>query len=66
MKKRIYLAMLAACFALTASACGDSSAVITDNTKTETSSVDDKKAEVDTNLLVFVENVEKDNLMGYY
>ena len=35
MKKKIYLAMFAACFALTASACGDGAAVITDNTKTE-------------------------------
>ena len=66
MKKRIYLAMLAACFALTASACGDSSAVITDNTKTETSSVDDKKAEVGTNRLVSVENVDKYITIGEY
>ena len=29
MKKKIYLAMLAVCFALTASACGDGGAVIT-------------------------------------
>lgn len=35
MKKKIYLAMLAVCFALTASACGDGGAVITDGTKTE-------------------------------
>ena len=32
MKKKIYLAMLAVCFALTASACGDGGAVITDGT----------------------------------
>ena len=35
MKKKIYLAMLAVCFALTASACGDGAAVITEGTKTE-------------------------------
>ena len=35
MKKKIYLAMLAVCFALTASACGDGGAVIADGTKKE-------------------------------
>ena len=53
MKKKIYLAMFAACFALTASACGDGAAVITDNTKTE-KSADNKKAEVGTTRLVSV------------
>ena len=66
MKKRMYLAMLAACFALTASACGDSSAVITDNTKTEKSSADDKKGEVGTTRLVSVENVDKYITIGEY
>ena len=35
MKKRIYLAMLVACFALTATACSDRGAVVTDDTKAE-------------------------------
>ena len=43
MKKKIYLAMLAVCFALTASACGDDGAVITDGTKTE-GAADGKKS----------------------
>ena len=58
MKKKIYLAMLAVCFALTASACGDGGAVITDGTKTE-GAADGKKAETGTTRLVSVENVEK-------
>ena len=65
MKKRIYLAMFAACFALTASACGDGAAVITDNTKTE-KSADNKKAEVGTTRLVSVENVDKYITIGEY
>ena len=65
MKKKIYLAMLAACFALTASACGDGAAVITDNTKTE-KSADNKKAEVGTTRLVSVENVDKYITIGEY
>ena len=65
MKKKIYLAMFAACFALTASACGDSAAVITDNTKTE-KSADNKKAEVGTTRLVSVENVDKYITIGEY
>ena len=65
MKKRIYLAMLAACFALTASACGDGGAVITDNTKTE-KKADDSKAEVGTTRLVSVENVDKYITIGEY
>lgn len=65
MKKKIYLAMFAACFALTASACGDGGAVITDNTKTE-QKTDDKKAEIGTNRLVSVENVDKYITIGEY
>ena len=65
MKKKIYLAMFAACFALTASACGDGTAVITDNTKTE-KSADNKKAEVGTTRLVSVENVDKYITIGEY
>ena len=65
MKKKIYLAMFAACFALTASACGDGAAVITDNTKTE-KSADNKKAEVGTTRLVSVENVDKYITIGEY
>ena len=65
MKKKIYLAMFVACFALTASACGDGAAVITDNTKTE-KSADNKKAEVGTTRLVSVENVDKYITIGEY
>lgn len=65
MKKKIYFAMLAACFAMTASACGDGAAVITDNTKTE-KSADNKKAEVGTTRLVSVENVDKYITIGEY
>jgi len=57
--------MFAACFALTASACGDGGAVITDNTKTE-QKTDDKKAEIGTNRLVSVENVDKYITIGEY
>ena len=65
MKKKIYLAMLAVCFALTASACGDGGAVITDGTKTE-GAADGKKAETGTTRLVSVENVEKYITIGEY
>ena len=65
MKKKIYLAMLAVCFALTASACGDDGAVITDGTKTE-GAADGKKAETGTTRLVSVENVEKYITIGEY
>ena len=51
MKKKIYLAMLAVCFALTASACGNGGAVITDGTKTE-GAADGKKAETGTTCLL--------------
>lgn len=57
--------MLVACFAMTASACGDGAAVITDNTKTE-KSADNKKAEVGTTRLVSVENVDKYITIGEY
>lgn len=65
MKKKIYLAMLAVCFALTASACGNGGAVITDGTKTE-GAADGKKAETGTTRLVSVENVEKYITIGEY
>lgn len=65
MKKKVCLAMFMACFALTASACGDNAAVITDNTKTE-QSADNKKAEVGTTRLVSVENVDKYITIGEY
>ena len=65
MKKKIYLVMLAVCFALTASACGDGGAVITDGTKTE-GAADGKKAETGTTRLVSVENVEKYITIGEY
>ena len=57
--------MLAVCFALTASACGDGGAVITDGTKTE-GAADGKKAETGTTRLVSVENVEKYITIGEY
>ncbi len=60
MKKRIYLAMAAVCLALTASACGSGSAVVTDDTKTES------KAESGTARLVSVENVDKYITIGQY
>lgn len=65
MKKRIYLAMLAVCFALTASACGGNGAVITDNTEAE-QKTEDRKTEVGTNRLVSVENVDKYITIGEY
>ncbi len=60
MKKRIYLAMAAVCLALTASACGSGSTVVTDDTKTES------KAESGTTRLVSVENVDKYITIGQY
>lgn len=65
MKKKIYLAMLAACVALTASACSDGGAVVTDNTKTE-KPADEKKAEVGSTRLVSVDNVDKYITIGEY
>ncbi len=65
MKKKIYLAMLAVCVVLTASACSDGGAVVTDNTKTE-QSADEKKAEVGSTRLVSVDNVDKYITIGEY
>lgn len=61
MKKRIYLAMLVACFALTATACSDRGAVVTDDTKAE-----GKKAEAGSTRLVSVDNVDKYITIGEY
>ena len=68
MKKKIYLAMIAVCFALTASACSDGGAIVTDNTKTEQQKEEktDKTAEVGTGRLVSVENVDKYITIGEY
>lgn len=57
--------MLAACVALTASACSDGGAVVTDNTKTE-KPADEKKAEVGSTRLVSVDNVDKYITIGEY
>lgn len=65
MKKKIYFAMLAVCVALTASACSDGRAVVTDNTKTE-QPADEKKAEVGSTRLVSVDNVDKYITIGEY
>ena len=63
MKKRIFLAVLAGCFVLNASACGD--AIVTDNAKTE-APAGEKKAEAGTARLVSVENVDKYITIGEY
>ena len=65
MKKRIYLAMLVACFALTATACSDGGAVVTDDTKTE-KQAEGKKAEAGSTRLVSVDNVDKYITIGEY
>lgn len=65
MKKRIYLAMLVACFALTATACSDGGAVVTDDTKAE-KQAEGKKAEAGSTRLVSVDNVDKYITIGEY
>lgn len=65
MKKRIYLAMLVACFALTATACSDRGAVVTDDTKAE-KQAEGKKAEAGSTRLVSVDNVDKYITIGEY
>ena len=65
MKKRIYLAMLVACFALTATACSDRGAVVPDDTKAE-KQAEGKKAEAGSTRLVSVDNVDKYITIGEY
>ena len=65
MKKRIYLAMLVACVALTATACSDRGAVVTDDTKAE-KQAEGKKAEAGSTRLVSVDNVDKYITIGEY
>lgn len=65
MKKKIYIAMLAVCVALTASACSGGGAVVTDGTKTE-QSADENKTEVGSTRLVSVDNVDKYITIGEY
>lgn len=65
MKKRIYLAMLVVCFALTATACSDRGAVVTDDTKAE-KQAEGKKAEAGSTRLVSVDNVDKYITIGEY
>ena len=69
MKKKIYLAMIAVCFALTASACSDGGAIVTDNntgTEQQKEEKPGKTAEVGTGRLVSVENVDKYITIGEY
>ena len=65
MVRMVIKVLYAVCFALTASACGNGGAVITDGTKTE-GAADGKKAETGTTRLVSVENVEKYITIGEY
>lgn len=71
MKKKIYLAVLAMCVALTASACGNSTT--TENTKTETTAEqeekkDTKESEVnrDDTRIVSVDKLDKYVTLGEY
>lgn len=58
MKKRIYLAMLAACLALTITGCGESGKTGTDTVETQ-ENTDGKTAEAGVSRLVFCDNVDK-------
>lgn len=73
MKKKIYLAMLAMCVALTATACGSTTNTATDTTakeqnagSTDASKTGGKGAEVGNTRLVSVDNVEKYITIGEY
>ena len=55
MKKRIYLAMLAACLALTMTGCGESGKTGTDTAETQ-ENTDGKTAEAGVSRLVSVDN----------
>ena len=65
MKKRIYLAMLAACLALTVTGCGESGKTETDTAETQENS-DGKTAEAGVSRLVSVDNVDKYITLGEY
>lgn len=65
MKKRIYLAMLAACLALTMTGCGESGKTGTDTAETQENS-DGKTVEAGVSRLVSVDNVDKYITLGEY
>ena len=65
MKKRIYLAMVAACLALTVTGCGESGKTETDTAETQENS-DGKTAEAGVSRLVSVDNVDKYITLGEY
>lgn len=65
MKKRIYLAMLAACLALTVTGCEESGKTGTDTAETQENS-DGKTVEAGVSRLVSVDNVDKYITLGEY
>lgn len=65
MKKRIYLAMVAACLALTVTGCGERGKTETDTAETQENS-DGKTAEAGVSRLVSVDNVDKYITLGEY
>ena len=65
MKKRIYLAMLAACLALTVTGCGESGKTGTDTAETQENS-DGKTVEAGVSRLVSVDNGDKYITLGEY
>lgn len=65
MKKRIYLAMLAACLALTVTGCGESGKTGTDTAETQENS-DGKTVEAGVSRLISVDNVDKYITLGEY
>ena len=65
MKKRIYLAMLATCLALTVTGCGESGKTGTDTAETQENS-DGKTVEAGVSRLVSVDNVDKYITLGEY
>lgn len=65
MKKRIHLAMLAACLALTVTGCGESGKTGTDTAETQENS-DGKTVEAGVSRLVSVDNVDKYITLGEY
>lgn len=65
MKKRIYLAMLAACLVLTVTGCGESGKTGTDTAETQENS-DGKTVEAGVSRLVSVDNVDKYITLGEY
>lgn len=66
MKKKVYLAVLALCIALTASACGSTAEDKKVETKTEQEEKKDKKEEKSETRLVSVDDVEKYVTLGEY